>query len=74
MGVLGHNEPTPRCVCGHHLLRDDKFCGNCGRPLPPANVTKVGNILIIPRGAQLPPFCIKCGTPTQTEPVKKTFA
>jgi len=40
---------------------------------PPGKVTKEGNILIVSRGALLPPFCIKCGIPTQSEKVERTM-
>lgn len=36
-------------------------------------VAKEGGILIVPRGALLPPYCIKCGLPTQGEPIKQKF-
>lgn len=36
MGILGLNEPAPKCVCGRRLFREDKFCGSCGRPVPAA--------------------------------------
>jgi len=64
--------------CG--LINPDtaKWC-DCGYDFAAKEVkgrgqaTKEGGILIVPRGALLPPFCIKCGIPTQTEPTKKTF-
>jgi hypothetical protein len=32
-----------------------------------------GNILIVSRGAVLPPFCVKCGRPSEPERLKKSF-
>jgi hypothetical protein len=39
----------------------------------PGKVTKEGGILVVPRGALLPPYCVQCGSPTQSEPIKETF-
>lgn len=33
-----------------------------------------GNILIVSRGAELPPFCVKCGRPAEADRLTKRFS
>jgi|SRR5579859_5536457 len=40
---------------------------------PAGQVTRSGKTLIVPRGAILPPFCVKCGIPADGEPIKQKF-
>ena len=35
MNLLKLSDPDAKCVCGRRLFREDKFCGNCGIPVPP---------------------------------------
>ncbi len=40
---------------------------------PIGQVTRKGKTLIVPRGATLPSCCVKCGIPTEGEPIMHTF-
>jgi len=39
----------------------------------PAAAYRQGNRLVVPKGAALPSYCVKCGQPVTGEPFKKTF-
>ena len=76
-------------ACGAQNSDQDKFCARCGKPLVaaagqmaaaaaavpamPAAAYRLGDKLIIPKGAPLPNYCVKCGQPVTGEPFKKTF-
>jgi hypothetical protein len=40
---------------------------------PPQTVYRDGDKLEVPRGASLPPYCVKCGMPSAGDPIPKTF-
>ena len=42
-------------------------------PAMPAAAYRHGNRLVVPKGATLPSYCVKCGQPVTGEPFKKTF-
>lgn len=42
-------------------------------PPAPSAAYRLGNKLVVPKGAPLPPYCVKCGQPVTGEPFKKTF-
>ena len=76
-------------ACGAQNSDQDKFCARCGKPLVaaagqiaaaasavpvmPAAASRQGDKLIVPKGAPLPNYCVKCGQPVTGEPFKKTF-
>ena len=39
----------------------------------PQTVYRDGDKLDVPRGASLPPYCVKCGMPSSGDPIQKTF-
>jgi hypothetical protein len=76
-------------ACGAQNSDQDKFCARCGKPLVaaagqiaaaaaalpvmPAAACRQGDKLIVPKGAPLPNYCVKCGQPVTGELFKKTF-
>jgi len=42
-------------------------------PAMPAVAFRQGNRLVVPKGAPLPPYCVKCGQPVTGELYKKTY-
>jgi len=42
-------------------------------PAAPSTPYRQGNKLVVPKGAPLPPYCVKCGEPVTGEPYKKTY-
>ena len=42
-------------------------------PAMPAAAYRQGNRLVVPKGASLPSYCVKCGQAVTGEPFKKTF-
>jgi hypothetical protein len=42
-------------------------------PAMPTTPYRQGNRLVVPKGATLPSYCVKCGQPVTGEPFKKTF-
>ncbi|HEV2021904.1 MAG TPA: zinc-ribbon domain-containing protein [Terriglobales bacterium] len=42
-------------------------------PVAPSTAYRQGNRLVVPKGAPLPPYCVKCGQPVTGEPLKKIF-
>jgi hypothetical protein len=42
-------------------------------PAMPTAPYRKGNRLVVPKGAALPSYCVKCGQPVIGEPFKKTF-
>lgn len=76
-------------ACGAQNSDQDKFCARCGKPLatgagaqmagaaavPVVSPTpyRQGNKLIVPKGAPLPRYCVKCGQSVTGEPFKKSF-
>jgi hypothetical protein len=42
-------------------------------PVAPTAAYRQGNRLVVPKGAPLPPYCVKCGQSVTGEPFKKTF-
>jgi hypothetical protein len=71
---LVNPDTAQRCDCGYDFyaktVKESYLNLSSTSPL---RVTKEGGILTVPRGAVLPPYCVKCGIPTQAKPVKKTF-
>ena len=42
-------------------------------PVPPSTAYRQGNRLVVPKGAALPSYCVKCGQSVRGEPFKKSF-
>ena len=42
-------------------------------PVAPTAAYRQENRLVVPKGAPLPPYCVKCGQPVTGEPFKKAF-
>lgn len=42
-------------------------------PVAPSTAYRQGNRLVVPKGAPLPPYCVKCGQRVTGEPYRKTF-
>jgi len=42
-------------------------------PAAPSTPYRQGNKLVVPKGAPLPPYCVKCGEPVTGELYKKTY-
>ena len=64
--------------CGEKVPNEREPCPACGRksPLIPEGApSRQGNVMYVPTGVQLPPFCIKCNAPAEGEPkrVKLTW-
>jgi hypothetical protein len=61
--------------CGGQNADSATTCVTCGKALQaPAGVLRMmGDQLVIPRGAVLPPYCVRCGQPADGY-LKKTFA
>jgi len=61
--------------CGGQNVDSAKTCVLCGNVLvrPEGVLRRDGNDLIIPQGAALPPYCVRCGQPSEGV-VKKTFS
>lgn len=76
-------------ACGAQNSDQDRFCNRCGKPLVaaagqiaaaasavpamPTAAYRQGDKLIIPKGAPLPPYCVKCGQSVTGEPFRKSF-
>jgi hypothetical protein len=41
--------------------------------MAPVRATRQGNTLVVPLGAILPTFCVKCGQPGDGEPINRTY-
>ncbi len=76
-------------ACGAPNSEQDKFCMKCGKPLvtgvgqaataapsvfaTPSTAYRNGDKLVVPNGAPLPGYCVKCGEPVTGELVRKKF-
>lgn len=77
-----YREGRKRCLsCGAINPYEAKHCDRCGKAWTLAAATpakqraayRQGGQLLVPSGASLPAFCIKCGQPAKGEPVVQTF-
>lgn len=60
--------------CGAQNADAAAHCVTCGSALRrTSGLRQVGNELVVPQGAALPPYCVKCGQPA-TQWVKKNFS
>ena len=61
--------------CGGQNAETANNCATCGHALRQATsgMRQEGDLLVIPQGAVLPMFCVKCGQPAEGT-LKKTFA
>jgi hypothetical protein len=60
--------------CGRANPANSQFCCNCGSQLVPSHVTRDGNLIVAPSGANFPLRCVKCGKPTVGRPKEYKFA
>lgn len=74
--------------CGQPIGDQDEFCVGCGSRQTPAprpsgavpfaaqtapGAKRQGNLLFVPLGVALPPYCVRCGAPSTGEPIKQNY-